>query len=70
MQYIPNIKNVCKKIVPFIDFYKKQINYYNQTAHDNLRKEISLTLPNFPKEQKSKEKYNCFISNRIYQIGL
>ena len=28
-QYIPNIKNFCKKIVPFIYFYKKQIDYYN-----------------------------------------
>ena len=27
--YIPNIKNYCMKIVPFIDFYKKQIDYYN-----------------------------------------
>ena len=26
-QYIPNIKNFCKKIIPFIDFYKKQIDY-------------------------------------------
>ena len=25
IQYLPNIKNLCKKIVPFIDFYKKQI---------------------------------------------
>ena len=28
-QYIPNIKNYCMKTVPFIDFYKKQIDYYN-----------------------------------------
>ena len=28
-QYIPNIRNFCKKIVPFIHFYKEQIDYYN-----------------------------------------
>ena len=33
-QYIPNIKKFCMKIISFIDFYKKQIDYYNQTAHD------------------------------------
>ena len=32
-QYLPNIKNICKNIVPFIDFYKKQIDYYNKTVH-------------------------------------
>ena len=67
--YIPNIKNFCKKIVPFIDFYKKQIDYYDQRAHDILTKEISLILPDFPKDRKEKEKYNFFISNRIYCIG-
>ena len=28
MQCLPNFQNFCKKIVPFIDFYKKQINYF------------------------------------------
>ena len=53
-QYFPNIKNFCKKIVPFIDFYKKQIDYYNKTVHDILTKEIPLILLNFPKNRKQK----------------
>ena len=53
-QYLPNIKNFCTKIVPFIDFYKKQIGYYNKTVHDILTKEIPLILPNFPKNRKEK----------------
>ena len=32
-QYLPNIKKLCKKIILFIDFYKKQIDYYNLTAY-------------------------------------
>ena len=28
-QYIQNIRNFCKKFVPFIYFYKEQIDYYN-----------------------------------------
>ena len=52
--FIPNMKNFCRKIIPFIDFYKKQIEYYNQTAHEILMKEISLLMPNFPKDRKEK----------------
>ena len=54
IQYLPNIKNFCKKIVPFIDFYKKQINYCNKTVHGILTKEIPLILPYFPKTKKEK----------------
>ena len=50
-QYLPNF---CKKIVPFIDFYKKQIDYYNKTVHI-LAKEIPLILPNFLKNRKEKK---------------
>ena len=42
--------------MPFIYFYKKQINYYNETAHDTWTKEISLILPNFPKNRKEKRR--------------
>ena len=58
MQYIPNIENFCKKIVPFIDFYKKQINYHNQTAHEILTKKVSWIQPNFPKDRKEKVSIN------------
>ena len=44
----------------------KQINYYNEIAHDILTKEICLILPNFPKNRKEKRGINaslvtCFI---------
>ena len=53
-QYFPNIKDFCTKMVPLVDYYKKQINYYNKTVHDILTKEISFILPNFPKNRKEK----------------
>ena len=53
-QYLHNIKNICMKNVPFVDFYKKQIDYYNKMVHDILMKEIPLMLPNFPKNRKEK----------------
>ena len=39
-QYIPNIRNFCKKTVQLIYFNKVQIDYYNQTSHEILTKEI------------------------------
>ena len=59
-QFIPNFKNYYRKIIPFIDFYRKQIDSYNHTAHEILTNEISLILPNFPKG----------ISNKLYQFGI
>ena len=46
-EYINNLKIICGKIVPFIDFYlkKKQISSYNCTSHKFLN-EMSLILPN------------------------
>ena len=55
MQYLPNTKNFCKKIVPFVDLYKKQIDYYNKTVHDILSKEIPLILSNFHKTEEKRE---------------
>ena len=42
------------KIVPFVNFYKKQIDYYNRTVHDILTKEIPLVLSNLTKNRKEK----------------
>ena len=53
-EFNPNLRAYCKKIVPFVDFYKKQIEYYNSTAYKILTKEISLILPTFPKERNQK----------------
>ena len=35
----------CKRIAPYVEFYKKQIGYYNCTAHEILQNEIGLILP-------------------------
>ena len=69
-QYIPNVKNFCKKIIPFIDYYKKQTGYYNCTAQDILTKRNLFDTSKFSKGQKRKEKYNFFISNKLYWFGI
>ena len=42
----------CKKIGPFVLYYKRLIKSYNSTAHNILENEINLILPQIPKKQK------------------
>ena len=41
-------------IVPYMEFYKKQIEYYNHTAYEILTNEIGLILPTFPMDKRPK----------------
>ena len=52
--YLPNFLAYCKKILPYVQFYKKQIAYYNCTAYAILTNKIGLILPTFPKENRHK----------------
>ena len=51
---IKEIKEYCVKIAQHIAYYKKQIEYLNQTAHDILTNEIALILPTFTKTERQK----------------
>ena len=42
----------CRRIAPYVKFYKQQIDYYNQTAYNILQNEIGLTLPSFNNRKK------------------
>ena len=42
----------CKKIEPFVIYYKGLIKSYNNTAQNILRNEIDLILPQVPRKQK------------------
>ena len=42
----------CRRIAPYIKFYKQQIDYYNWTAYNLLQNEIGLILPNFNSRKK------------------
>ena len=52
--YFPKHLAYCLKIVPYVQFYKKQIEYYNHMAYELLTNEIGLILPTFPKERRHK----------------
>ena len=44
-KYMLDLKTFCKKIEPFVVYYRRLINSYNNTAYNILEKEIKLLLP-------------------------
>ena len=42
----------CKKIEPFVIYYKRLIKLYNSTAYNILKNEIDLILSQVPRKQK------------------
>ena len=51
-KYLLDLFAFCKKIEPYVSYYKRQIKSYNNTAHNILRNEIGLMLPQMHKKQK------------------
>ena len=51
-KYMLELRAYCNKVKPFVTYYKKLINSYNNTAHNILDKEIKLLLPQVSKRQK------------------
>ena len=60
-QYITDVKNYCIKVAPYVDYYKKQIDYYNQTAYEIITNELTLILPTFPKQERHKRYIITFL---------
>ena len=51
---IEEIKTYCINMAPYIQYYKKQIECYNQTATDIMTNKIALMLPTFNKHERQK----------------
>ena len=47
IELIKDTNIYCAKIVLHIAFYKKQVDYYNQTAYEIIINEVALILPTF-----------------------
>ena len=52
IKLIKEMKIYCAKIVQHIAFYKKQIDYYNQTAYEIIPNELALVLPTIERQEK------------------
>ena len=51
-KYMLELKAYCNQIKPFVTYYSKLINSYNNTANNILEKEIKLLLHQVNKRQK------------------
>ena len=45
--YLIRYTRHCRRIAPYVKFYKQQIDYYNWTAYNILQNEVGFILPNF-----------------------
>ena len=43
----------CKNIIPYMYFYKHQVEYYEKMVYEILEKDIGLTLPKFEDREKN-----------------
>ena len=65
-KYKLDLKTCCKKIEPFVIYYKRLVKSYNNTMHNILENEINLLLPQIPRKQK-----HGIITTLVYSfIGL
>ena len=51
-KYMLDLRTFCKKIEPFVVYYKRLIRSNNNTMQNILESEINLFLPQIPRKQK------------------
>ena len=51
-EYTLELLTFCKKIEPYVDFYKRHIKSYNDTTHHILKNGNDLILPQLPTKHK------------------
>ena len=51
-KYLLDLLVFCKKIEPYVSYYKRQIKSYNKIAHNILKNGIDLILPQIARKQK------------------
>ena len=59
--FLQNYLQHCQKIVAYVRFYQKQIEYYNQTAYNILQNEIGLILPTFTENNRKKRSLSAVL---------
>ena len=53
--YLAKFMRHCLKNMPYMELYKRQIKYYNITAHKILKKDIGQILPTFLTDKRPKK---------------
>ena len=62
----------CRRIAPYVKFYKQQVEYYNQTTYNILQNEIGLIHPTLDRNNSGKKRFMATILETITSkvIGL
>ena len=70
--YLLRYIRYCRRITPYVKFYKQQIDYYNHTAYNILQNRIGLILPSFNNNNNRKKGFLTTILGTIASkvIGL
>ena len=55
----------CKNIIPYIYFYKHQVEYYKKMVYEILEKDIGMILPKFKDREKNVKQKRQIISALI-----
>ena len=50
-KYLYKLKTYCSKLKPFVSYYSKLINSYNNTMYDIIENNIKPLLPNGPRQK-------------------
>ena len=45
-KYIRDMKNYCFRIAPYVEYYKKQTDYYNWMTYEIITDELALIFQN------------------------
>ena len=51
-KYLLDLLTFCKKIEPYVTYYKRQIKSYNNIAHTIMKNQKDLILPQIQRKQK------------------
>ena len=51
-KHMLDLMTFCKKIEPYVLYYKRTIKPYNNMAHNIFENEINFILPQMPRKQK------------------
>ena len=58
----------CRRIIPYVKFYKQQIDYYNWMAYNILQNEIGLILPSFNNNNRKKRFLTTILGTKASRV--
>ena len=57
----------CRRIAPYVKFYKQQIDYFNQTTYNILQNKIGLIPPSFNNNNRKERVFDHNFGEQMHQ---